>query len=344
MKAVKWFAPKDLRLVEVAKPTPKPYGALVRIESVGVCGSDLHYYADGAIGDTRLTQPVILGHEYAGIVEAVGAGADPDLVGRRVAVEPGVPCGVCEWCRSGRYNVCRKMAFPGSPDADGALCEYRTDPAALCFPVPDSVTAREAAMIEPLAVAVHSVELGRVQPGDTVAVFGLGPIGLLIAQVAKLAGASRVLGTDLLEYRVEVGARFGVDMGINAAANDTVSAILDATNGRGVDVAFDAARSGLTPGYACRVARPVGRCVLVGISGQSGDLFPVNEARRKELNVQWCRRFCHNFPRAIDLVSDRKVDVGALVTHSFPLERAQEAFDLACEGRDGVLKVSVDLE
>ena len=342
MRAVKWFGPRDLRLVEVEKPAPEPHEALIRVESVGLCGSDLHYYEDGRIGETAITEPLILGHEYAGAVEAVGAEADPRLVGKRVAVEPGIPCGTCEWCRSGHYNVCKDMVFPGVPPHDGVLREYVTVHADFCFPVPDAMTAAQAALIEPVAVAVHTVELARLKPGETAAILGLGPIGLLTAQVVRLSGASYLYGTDLLDYRVEAGKACGVDRAFNAGRHDTVKTILSATDGRGVDVAFDTARSPDTPGLACRVARPAGRCVLTGISGAEEDLFPVNVARRKELRVQWCRRFRHDFPKTIDLVARGKIDLDRIMTHSFSLDEAQDAFELVSHSRDNVLKVSID--
>lgn len=343
MKAVKWFAPHDMRLVEVERPAPKPHEALIRVESVGVCGSDLHYFCDGRIGETVITEPLILGHEFGGIVEAAGEAADPALVGKRVAVEPGIPCLKCEWCRSGHYNVCKNLFFPGGPPYHGVLCEYVAFHAEFCFPVPDSLGPAEAAMIEPLAVAVHTVELAQIKPGETAAILGLGPIGLLAAQVAKRSGAHTLYGTDLLDYRVEAGRRSGVDYAFNAGDDDTLETIMRETGGRGVDVAFDTARSSETPALACHVARPAGRCVFTGISGKEYDRVPVSVGRRKELTVRWCRRFRHDFPRAIALAASGKVDLAALITHRFPLEEANAAFELVAQSADNVLKVSVDL-
>ncbi len=343
MKAVQWYAPRKMRLIEIERPSPKPQEALIRVASVGICGSDLHYYREGRIGTQQvLTEPVILGHEYAGIVEAVGAEADPALLGKRVAVEPGIPCLACESCATGHYNVCRKMFFPGGPGANGAFCEYMTVHAAFCFPIPDTMSLQEAAMIEPAAVAVHAVELAQLAPGETVAVFGLGPIGLLTAQVAKFSGARTLYGADLLEYRLEAGRRFGVDAAFSARTQDPVAEILAATNGRGVDVAIDCTNASEGLGLAVQATRPAGRCVLVGISGEEWDPLPVSIARRRELSLRWCRRFCHNFPNTIALAASGRLDVRSLITHSFPLEETQAAFDLVAENRDNVLKASID--
>ncbi|MBI2432844.1 MAG: alcohol dehydrogenase catalytic domain-containing protein, partial [Candidatus Hydrogenedentes bacterium] len=309
-----------------------------------------HYYLDGRIGSQVLRKPTILGHEYAGIVEAVGAEADPNLVGKRVAVEPGIPCMKCEWCRTGHYNVCTKMSFPGGPGCNGALCERIAVHAAFCFPVPESMTAPVAAMIEPLAVALHTVELAQLTPGASVAIFGLGPIGLLTARVARFSGTGLIIGSDLHPYRVEAGCRHGADVTFQATAGDaamgasaTLEHILGMTQGRGVDVAIDCTNSSEGVALVCHAARPAGRCVLTGISGAESDSVPVSIARRRELTLQWCRRFRFNFPTAIALLHARQLDVAPLITHSFPLERAPEAFELVAHAQDNVLKASIDL-
>ncbi len=342
MKAVRWYAPRDMRLVEVEKPVPQAHEALIRIESVGVCGSDMHYYKEGRIGSQILTTPLILGHEYAGIVEAVGEHADASLVGKRVAVEPGIPCMQCEWCKTGHYNVCTNMFFPGGPGCDGALCEYMTVHADFCFPVPDAMTAQEAAMIEPVAVALHTVELAKITPGETVAVLGSGPVGLLVLQLVRLSGAQTLYASDVLRYRVEAALRYGADCGIHAAEEDIVARIMQETQGRGVDVAIDCTNASEGMGLAARITRPAGRCVLTGISGQDEDPLPVSVVRRRELNLQWCRRFRHNFPAALALTASGKIDVTSMITHSFPLEETVQAFELVAENKDEVLKASID--
>ena len=346
MKAVRWHGPRDMRVVEIPKPVPAAGEVLLRVESVGVCGSDIHYYLEGRIGSQVLTEPIILGHEFAGIVESVGAGANPALLGRRVAVEPGTPCHECESCRRGHYNVCLAMRFPGGPGCEGALCEYMAVRADACFPVPDSLDAPMAALIEPVAVALHTVELARLSPGDTVAVIGLGSIGLMAAQIASHSGASIVYGADLLPYRVAAASRYGVAEAFASASGDATGEVVEriwtATGGRGVDVALDCTNTPSGVGIACRVARPGGRCVLTGISGQDWDPLPVSVVRRRELNLQWCRRFCHNFPAAIAMVAAGKVDIRGLLTHSFPLDQTRDAFELVAASADNVLKASID--
>lgn len=349
IKAVRWFAPGDMRLVEEESPVPRPHEALVRVESLGVCGSDMHYFLEGRIGENRLTAPTILGHEYAGVVEAVGAEADASLVGKRVAVEPGIPCMRCEWCLTGHYNVCERMVFPGGPGVDGALREYMAVDARFCFPVPEGMSAAVAAMIEPAAVAVHTVELARLRPGDTALIVGLGPVGLLTAQAAKLCGVRTLYGADLQEYRARAAAAHGVDHaftaapgGMRAGAAATVDWIRSETCGRGVDVVFDCANTPDGIMVACHAARPAGRVVLTGISGSEEDPVPVSVARRRELTVQWCRRFLHNYPATLGLAASGRLDVASLITHSFPLERSLEAFRLVAGSADGVLKVSID--
>ena len=343
MKAVQWLGPRDMRLVEVDKPVPAPHEAVVRVESVGVCGSDIHYYLDGRIGGQVITPPVILGHEYAGIVEAVGAEADAGLVGKRVAVEPGIPCLKCESCRTGHYNVCREMFFPGGPGNDGACCEYMTVHADFCFPVPDGMSAQKAALIEPVAVALHTVELAGIVPGETAAIAGLGPIGLLTAQVAKLAGVHVLYGADLHGYRVEAGRACGVDVAFRAEDTEsTIRRIMDATGGRGVDVGIDCTNTSEGLRISVEATRAAGRCVLTGISGTDYDPLPVSTARRRELTLHWCRRFCHNFPAAIALVASGHIDLNSLITHSFPLEKTGEAFEIVSHTRDNVLKASID--
>ena len=349
MKAWQWHKSESMRLVDLPKPLPKAHEVLVRVEAVGVCGSDIHYYRDGRIGENIIEEPLVLGHEYAGIVEQAGAEANAALIGKRVAVEPGIPCLACESCRTGHYNVCTAMFFPGGPGNNGALCEYMAVDGRFCFPVKDTMTAGCAAMVEPAAVAVHTVELAELRPGDTVAVFGLGVVGLLTAQMAKAAGAVNVLGLDLHDYRVAAAARFGVDAGFKASPGglyeggaEALAWIRQQTADRGVDVGIDCTNSSEGLALACAAARPAGRCVLTGISGKEHDPVPVSIARRRELTLRWCRRFLNNYPATLALIDVGVLDVASLITHVFPFSEAPAAFALTTAYGDGVLKASVE--
>lgn len=349
MKAWKWVAPRKMQLADIPQPLPQDHEVLIRIEAVGVCGSDIHYFCEGRIGENILTRPTILGHEYAGIVESVGCKAPKNLLGKRVAVEPGIPCGQCEWCRKGRYNLCNHMFFPGGPGNDGALCDYMTVDSRFCYPLSDAMGPGCAAMVEPAAVAVHTAELASLKPGATAAVFGLGVIGLLTMQMAKLCGAHQVFGIDTLEYRVEIAPAFGAEAafaaqpgGIRNGGAASVDWVFEQTHGRGVDVAFDCTNSSDGLGLACAATRPGGSCVMTGISGREEDLVPVSIARRRELTFRWCRRFVHNYPTAIAFIESGALSVAPLITHVFPFEQAPEAFALTADYADKVLKASIE--
>ena len=343
MKVALLYGPRDVRLGKMDAPRPVDDEVLIKVESAGVCGSDLHLYSQGRIGDTVVTEPHVMGHEFCGTVAEMGPKVDGRKVGMRVAVEPSLPCRKCEFCRIGRYNICPNLRFTGLPPTHGAYAEYIAIPYDFAHPVPETMSADEAAMVEPLAVGVHAVELAEMHPEDTVAVLGLGSIGLLTACVAKLSGAAQVFGTDLLPYRLDLSRDYGVDVPINAGERNPVQTILEATNGRGVDVVFEAAGALETPQQALEIVKPGGTVVMVGIYEREEVPLVFTHGRRKELVVKWCRRFVHNFPRAITLASEGSVALEPLVTHHFPLEKTGEAFELVANYADGVVKAAIDL-
>jgi len=342
MKAALLYDIGDIRIEDIPRPSPGPGEVLVQVEAVGICGSDIHYYAHGRIGSAVVTEPIVLGHEPAGTVVELGKGVSGPPVGTRVAVEPGRPCGECEFCRRGRYNICRSMRFLGMPPGNpGAYCEYIAVPADFVFPIPDGMSAEHGSMIEPLAVGLHAVELAGMWPGHTVAVLGEGSIGLFTTRCAKLAGALTIYATDLLDCRLEAACQLGADVTINAAEIEPVAAILDATDGRGVDIVFEAAGAPETPQQAIDIAVPGGVIVMIGICQEQPVKTDVTEARRKELVVRHCRRFCHDFPRAISLAAAGAVDMGCVDTHRFELDDIAEGFEIVKNYRDGVIKATV---
>jgi len=315
----------DVRIADEARPSPIEGESLVRVTAVGLCGSDLHWFTDGGIGDAQLTHPLVLGHEFAGVIQG-----GPDD-GRRVAVDPALPCGVCEQCLEGNRNLCPSVRFAGHGANDGGLREYVGWPTALLYPVPDSLSDADAAMLEPLGVALHAHDLGELQAGATVAVIGCGPIGLCLVQLARAAGASHVVAIEPLAHRRAAAAAMGAHVVLDAGADDIHTALAEATGGRGVDVAFEVAGTDVAVGYAVEAARPGGRVILVGIPGDDSTTFPASVARRKGLTLKLSRRMKEAYPRTTRLVSSGVIDVASVVTHTLPLEKAGEAFRAASD-------------
>ncbi len=331
MKSVRLHGTGNLQIHDEPIPVAGVGEKLVRIKSVGVCGSDLHWFSEGEIGDAKLEHPLVLGHEFSGVTED----------GQRVAIDPAISCGHCEYCIHGHTNLCEDIIFAGHGKHDGALREYAAWSEKSLFPIPDSISDDDGAMLEPLGIAIHTVDLGKVKAGMTVGVFGCGPIGLLIIQMAKLSGAANIIGTDKLPHRVEAAKRFGASQAYLVRDNSQLGMIRAATNGRGVDVAFEAAGAQDAVDDAVAAVRPGGKVILAGIPDDDRTSFSASSARRKGLTIKLVRRMKHTYPRAIELVSKGLIDVRSIVTHRFPLEQAGEAFHVA-ERREG-LKIIIEV-
>jgi L-iditol 2-dehydrogenase len=331
MKSARLHGTGDLRIHDEPDPVMGEGERLVRIRAVGVCGSDLHWFSEGEIGDAKLERPLVLGHEFAGETED----------GQRVAIDPAVACGHCEYCEHGHPNLCANIIFAGHGKQDGALREWMAWSEKSLFPIPDSLTSAEGAMLEPLGVAIHSVDLGKLKAGMTVGVFGSGPIGLLIIQLAKLSGAAQIIATDKFPHRVEAAKAFGASHTFLAGDRRELEEIRAVTHGRGVDVAFEAAGTQDAVDTSVAAVLPGGKVILVGIPNDDYTSFSASTARRKGLTIKLVRRMKHTYPRAIELVSKSLIDVRSLVTHRFPLEQVSEAFRVA-ERREG-LKIMIEL-
>ena len=317
MKVARLHSVSDIRLHEEPIPTPGPDETLVRVKAVGLCGSDLHWFSEAGIGDAQLSKPLVLGHEFAGVTEA----------GQRVAVDPAMPCGKCEPCLAGNPNLCLHIRFAGHGADDGALRDALAWPTRHLIPLPDTLNEVDGAMLEPLGVALHAIDLGKIRPGMRVGVFGCGPIGLLVLQLARVAGATDVFVSEPLNHRLEVGRRFG---------GKTWTASVQ------VEVAFECAGENAAVEDAIMAAKAGGRVILVGIPDDDHTTFSASVARRKGLTIKLARRMKNTYPRAIRLVESGLVDVRSLVTHRFPLEKIAEAFSVA-KRREG-LKVMVEPE
>jgi L-iditol 2-dehydrogenase len=309
VRAARLHAVGDLRVAEEPVPPTEQGTVLVRVTAVGICGSDLHWWDEGAIGDAKLTHPLVLGHEGAGVI------ASGPRSGERVAIDPAIPCQTCRACRDGYRNLCYRLRFSGHGNTDGMMREFMAWPAAQLYPLPDQVSDSDGAMLEPLGVAVHSVDLGHLPFGGTAAVVGCGPIGLLLIRLLKVAGASRVLAFEPLAHRREAARRLGAD--------EVAEARLD---GPGVDVAFEAAGNDEAVQLAMASVRPGGRVVLAGIPGDDAIRFPASVARRKGLTIAMVRRMNEVYPRAISLAARGVVDLGSVVTSRVGLGEVQAAF------------------
>jgi len=331
MKSVRLHAIRNLQLHDEPVPDIREGEKLVRVNAVGTCGSDLHWFSEAGIGDAQLKRPLILGHEFAGVTEA----------GERVAVDPAIPCGCCEWCEKGHPNLCANLKFAGHGTQDGALREFISWPQKCLYQLPNSISDADGAMLEPLGVAIHAVDLGKLKAGMTIGVFGCGPIGLLIIQLARLSGAAQIIVTDKLIHRVDAAKRFGASQAFRVDDQRELEQMQATLKEGVVDVAFESAGEQEAIDDAFAAVVPGGKVILVGIPADDTTCFSASNARRKGLTIKLVRRMKHTYPRAIDLVAKGLVDVHSLVTHRFPLDQSMEAFQAAAR-REG-LKVIIEI-
>jgi L-iditol 2-dehydrogenase len=322
----------DLRLHEEPVPTPGDDEVLVRVTAVGLCGSDLHWFNEGAIGDVVLTQPLVLGHEFVGVIET-GVRTD-----ERVALDPAIPCGTCAPCVAGDENLCLACRFAGN-SIDGALRSQLAWPERLAHRLPDSLPDAEASLLEPLGVALHALDLGRVQAGMTAGVYGCGPIGLLLVQLLRRAGVDVLAATDPLPHRIVAAEALGATVAVQTRRAG--AEILPSAAAGGVDVAFEVAGDDDAIATAIDTLRPGGRLVLVGIPTDDRSSFTASTARRKGLTILLCRRMkASDLPRAIELAELGHIELSALVSERYPLSSGSEAFASLSERR--ALKVVVE--
>jgi L-iditol 2-dehydrogenase len=321
MRASVLHAPGKLAVEERPVPAPGPREVLIEVGSVGVCGSDVHYYEHGRIGDFVVREPLVLGHEAGGRIVAVGDGVDASRVGERVAIEPGVPCRRCSHCRSGRYNLCPDVQFFATPPVDGAFCEYVVMPDDFAYPVPDSVSDDAAGLIEPLSVGVWANRTARVRPGGSLLVAGAGPIGLLVAQVARALGVTDVVVSDLDPGRRELAERMGATAVLDPRAGDQPG---EAAPVGGFDAFVDC--TGAPPAILSGLpaVRPAGVVVLVGM-GADELTVPVPLIQNREITLTGTFRYANTWPEAIALAAGGAVDLDGLVTGHFDLDHVEEA-------------------
>jgi L-iditol 2-dehydrogenase len=318
---------------------PGPDEVLIKLRSIGICGSDMHWYLDGSIYGFPASYPLVLGHEPAGEVTAVGSGVSRLRPGDRVSIEPTISCGHCEYCLRGQHNNCLQSQFMGSPQLPGLLREYATVPAHNAELVPENFSYTQASLIEPVAVIVHMLELVQIHAGDSVAVLGAGPIGLLAAAVARHCGASQVLMADKLPHRIKMAQDLGATAAVPIAQFREL--VGDKTRGRGVDLAIDAAGSPETINAALAVTRMGGTFVLIGIPNQVPVGLDLFSAMAKEIRIQPLKRSNHCSKPAIALLASGAIPQ-AIVTHRVGVEQAPAAFQTLAEYRDGIGKLAIE--
>lgn len=322
-------------------PIPGAKEVLVKIEYVGICGSDLHYYHQGRIGNYIVKPPYVLGHESAGTVVALGEGVKHLRIGDRVALEPGKTCGECEFCREGRYNLCPDVIFFATPPVGGVFQEYVAHPEHLCFKLPESVSTMEGALIEPLSVGFHAARLGGAHVGQSAVVFGTGCIGLTSVLALKAHGVNNVYVVDILDNRLEKALEIGATAIINARKEDPIARLRELTNGRGCDIAIETAGTDITVTQAIEVLRKGSTCVLVGYSESGMMTLPMSLALDKELTFKTVFRYRHVYPPAIDAVASGVIQLKEIVTDVFDFDDVQEAMDRSISDKDTIVKAVI---
>ena len=323
-----------------SRPIPSPAAGevLVKVEYVGICGSDLHYYESGRIGNFIVEPPFVLGHEAGGTVVELGEGVTGLKVGDKVALEPGKTCGHCEHCKEGKYNLCEDVIFFATPPVDGVFQEYVAHEAGLCFKIPENMSTMEAALIEPLAVGMHAANQGGAHLGQTAVVTGAGCIGLCSMLSLRAMGVSRIIVVDVMQKRLDKALELGADYVINGTEEDTVARIRELTNGRGADLGIETAGSQVTATQLIQAAKKGSTIVFVGYSASGEMTLPIGMALDKELTFKTVFRYRNIYPMAIEAVSSGKIRIKDIVTNYFELDDIKNALDSCVHNKADIVK------
>ena len=343
MKTAVMKAIGKIELEEREIPQLKEGEVLIKIGYVGICGSDVHYFETGAIGDFVVKPPFVLGHEAAGTVVALGEGVDSLKIGDRVAMEPGKTCGHCEFCRTGRYNLCPDVQFFATPPYDGVFQEYVAYDASMCFRLPDNVSLMEGALIEPLAVGFHAANQGGAHIGQKAVVFGSGCIGLMCLLALKAEGVTEVYVVDVIDKRLEKAMELGAAGVINSSKEDAVERIMELAGGYGVDLAIDTAGADVTINQGIRMVKPGGTIVCVGYSRSGKVTLDMSVALNKEITFRTVFRYRHIYPMAIAAVSSGLINLRNVVTDTFTLDEIQEAMVKSVNDKVNIVKAVIEV-
>ncbi|XP_037729828.1 sorbitol dehydrogenase [Drosophila subpulchrella] len=337
---------EDMRLEQRPIPEIADDEVLLAMDSVGICGSDVHYLAHGRIGDFVLTKPMIIGHESAGVVTKLGKKVTTLKVGDRVAIEPGVPCRYCAHCKEGKYNLCPGMVFCATPPYDGNLTRFYKHPADFCFKLPDHVSMEEGALLEPLSVGVHACKRAEVTLGSKVLILGAGPIGLVTLMAAQAMGASEILITDLLQQRLDVAKELGATHTLllkrDQTAEETAELVRQKMGGQ-PDKSVDCCGAESSARLAIFATRSGGIVVVVGM-GAAEVKLPLINALAREVDIRGVFRYCNDYAAALALVASGRVNVKRLVTHHFDIKETAKAFETSRKGLGGAIKVMIHVQ
>ena len=345
MKAMMLTGIRQMEMRDV--PTPEILNdrdVRIKMKTLGVCGSDIHYYVLGKIGSQVVQYPFTVGHEGAGEVEAVGKGVSRVKPGDRIAIEPAMPCGECDQCRAGRPHTCRKLRFLGCPgQAEGSLSEYIVMPETSCFKIPDQMSFDEAAISEPLAIGVYAVKQSIAMPGAKVGILGFGPIGMSVLLPALAMGAGEVYVTDKIDDRLHLAQRSGACFTANPDKEDVVGRISEKVPEL-LDVVFECCGQQDAIDNAVDLLKPGGKLMVIGIPEFEHWSFPVDKSRHKELCIQNVRRQNEALQPTLDMMAGGEISVAAMATHRFSFEDSKAAFDLVAAYGDGVMKAMIDFD
>jgi L-iditol 2-dehydrogenase len=342
MKAAVLTGKRAMEIVDVTDPLiENDTDVLLKVEQVGVCGSDVHYYVEGNIGSQVVVYPYRVGHEMAGVVEDVGEAVTRVKRGDRVAVEPAMSCGECDQCSVGRPHTCRKLLFLGCPgQVEGCLSEYIVMPEECCYPIGPDLSLEQAALCEPLSIGSYGVELSGAKKGDAIGILGAGPIGLSVLAFALGKGIERLYVTDKIDYRLDAARSAGAAWGGNPDSEDVVLTVQE-KEPNGLDVVFECCGQQEALDQSIEMLKPGGKLMLLGIPRADRVSFSIDSLRRKEICVQNVRRQNGQMQPAIDAIASGKVNVDFMLTHRFPFARSKEAFDLVDSYADGVIKAMI---
>ncbi len=328
---------EKLEFREVEVPKIKADEVLVKMEAIGVCGSDVHYYSHGKIGDFVVEFPFILGHECAGTVVETGSDVKHLNVGDRVALEPGIPCGQCEFCLTGKYNLCPDVKFFATPPYDGCLMNYVSHPARFAFKLPDNVSSVEGALVEPLAIGINAALTGGVKLGDSVVIFGAGCIGLVSLLASKAYGATQVIMVDIIEKRLEVAKGMGA-VTLNARECDVPAEIKRLTGGKGAQVVIDCAGTNTTMCQTVEVAKAAGTIVWVGLASDTVSGLKVGPISTRELTIKSIFRYKNLYPVTIAAIADGKIDISGIISDKYKFEDTPKAFAETMKNAQNIVK------